>query len=66
MDFELFDHVLIIDKEVKGEIIDMTKDDKGVPYYIVESDSPGPVDDPDAYPGKWPIYTCAAEELRKI
>lgn len=66
MVFELYDRVLIVDKKVSGEIIDITKGKNGKTYYCVESDTPGYSDDLSAYPGEWPQYECTAEELRKL
>lgn len=66
MEYQLWDHVRIIGKDVTGRIIDIThgKDDKT--YYCVESDTPGYTNDPEAYPGEWPEFDVTADRLEKI
>lgn len=60
------DRVRILHKDLTGEIIDVTTGKDGNTYYQVESDQKGPVHDPDASPGLWPVYTCSADQLMKI
>lgn len=64
--FELYDHVRMIHKNINGIIVDVCTGIDGKTYYIVESDVQGYVDDPDAYPGEWPLYDCTAHQLEKI
>lgn len=64
--FEMYDHVHIIHKNINGIIVDGYTGNDGKTYYIVESDVRGYVDDPDAYPGEWPLYDCTADQLEKI
>lgn len=65
MAFELFDHVRINDKNVTGAIVDIFDDD-GKSVYTVQSDKKGYVDDPDAYPGEYPLYDCTEDRLAKL
>lgn len=64
--FEMYDHVHMIHKNINGIIVDDYTGSDGKTYYIVESDVQGYVDDPDAYPGEWPLYDCTADQLEKI
>ncbi len=64
--FELYDHVHMIHKNINGIIVDVCNGIDGETYYIVESDVQGYVDDPDAYPGEWPLYDCTADQIEKI
>lgn len=66
MTFDVATNVRILTKNVIGEIIDVTVGVDGKTYYLVESDTEGYTSDPDALNGKWPIYTCAAEELELV
>ena len=65
-DFHEGDKVIILEKNIVGEIIDISYGDDGTPYYKVESDIPGAVDDPDACPGNWPAWDCLAEQIQKV
>lgn len=64
--FALCDHVLMLHKNIRGIIIDIYCNSKGITRYTIESDIQGYVDDPDAYPGEWPQYECTAGQLKKI
>lgn len=64
--FEMLDHVMMTHKNISGIIVDICEGTNGKTYYTVESDLQGYVDDPDAYPGEWPLYDCTAEQLEKI
>lgn len=57
------DKVRIKHKNLIGRVIDIFIDADGITCYDVESLTPGYVDDPDAYPGYWPQYTCTADQL---
>lgn len=67
MNFNIGDKVRIIWNNVVGEIIDTaTGVHNGKTYYIVESDTEGPIDDPRAYPSEHPLFDCLAEEIEHI
>lgn len=66
MPFELYEKVRITAKDVIGTIIDFSKGEDGHVYCIVESDTPGYTDDPDAYPGLYPMYYCLPSEIERI
>ena len=61
-----YDKVRIKHKNIVGRVIDIFMDSNGKTYYDVESLTPGYVDDPDAYPGYWPQYTCTEDQLELI
>lgn len=66
MDFQIGDKVQIKWNGINGEIIDTAIHPQSKKtYYIVESDTEGPVDDPRAYPSEYPLFDCLAEELIK-
>lgn len=65
MAFELFDHVRINDKDLTGVIVDIFDED-GKSVYTVQSDKKGYIDDPDAYPGEYPLYDCTEDRLVKL
>ena len=56
----------IKEKDIIGSIVDITAGKNGETVYVVESLDNTPANDPDAYPGEWPIYDCVAEDLQKI
>lgn len=64
--FDEYNHVLIVDKNISGIIVDIYTGADGLVYYTVQSDKAGYVDDPDAYPGLYPLYDCTASRLRLI
>ena len=47
--FEEFETVRIPAKGITGTIVDVRVGRDGIPYYIVQNDEWGDVDDPDAY-----------------
>ena len=60
------DKVRIKHKNVVGQVVDVFTGSDGTTYYDVESLTPGYTDDPDAYPGYWPQYTCTIDQLELI
>lgn len=60
------DHVRIKNKNVIGEIIDVSKGKDGGICYTVESDEEGYMDDPDAWNLRFPIFECRADQLEKV
>lgn len=66
--FQMSDHVRIRNKNIVGEIIDVSPVHKdGQILYIVEKDEPGYTDDPDAYRIEgWELYECTADQLEKL
>ena len=66
MAFELFDHVLIENKGVEGDIVDIYAKDDGEQAYIVQSRTQGYVNDPDVYDGEYPLYDCTEDQLKLI
>lgn len=58
---ELFDHVRIKSSGVTGIIVDITGS-----RFTVESDQERKDGDDSGYPGRWPLYTCSADELEPI
>ena len=65
MVFNLYDRVRIIDKDVIGTMVEIFESG-GKRYYTVESNKPGYVNDPDAYPGEYPLYDCTEDRLSKV
>lgn len=61
--FAEFDHVLIADTGVTGDIVDVQFMEDGSTIYLVESDQEGPSDDPTAWNLPYPIFTCTADQL---
>lgn len=66
MDLKLFDKVFISDKDVVGTIVDIYTDIDNDIVYTVQSSKRGYVNDPDAYPGEFPLYHCSPPRLKKI
>lgn len=66
MAFNLFDRVRIDDKDVVGDIVDISADKDGNPIYTVQSSKRGYVNDPEAYNGDYPLYDCRVDQLTKI
>lgn len=67
MNFNIGDKVRIVWNNVVGEVIDTEiGPHNGRTYYIVESDTAGPIDDPRAYPFEYPLFDCLAEEIEHI
>lgn len=66
--FQMGDHVRIRNKNIVGEIIDVSPPHKdGKIWYVVEKDEQGYTDDPDAYRVEgWELYDCTADQLEKI
>ena len=58
---ELFDHVLIKASSVRGIIVDIHND-----RFTVEADHERKEGDTEGYPGLWPLYFCAPDELELI
>lgn len=58
---ELFDHVKIKSSGVTGIIVDVFND-----HFTVESDKERTPGDTNAYPGRWPLYTCSSAELEVL
>lgn len=63
MNFELFESVHIVHKNVDGVIVDIDMTPDGTPLYTVESSVRGYVDDSDAYPGDFPLFDCTEDQL---
>lgn len=55
---ELFDHVRIISSGITGIIVDISGG-----RFTVEADKERTPSDDSGYPGRWPLYTCSANEL---
>jgi len=66
MDFNLFDKVQIKDKGVTGTIVDIFDGDNGQPVYVVQSNNSNPENRKDAYPGEYPLFDCAKNQLIRI
>lgn len=66
MAFELFDHVLITDKGVEGDIVDVYTNSNGQNIYTIQSRKEGYVNDPDAYNGEYPLYDCTKEQIKRF
>ncbi len=62
MMFELYDIVLIKDKDIKGTIVDIAHINSDV-IYVVESNIPWLN---DGYGGKWKLFDCKEDELIKL
>lgn len=58
---KLFDHVKIKSSGVTGIIVDISGG-----RFTVESDRERKDGDDSGYPGRWPLYTCSADELEPI
>ena len=58
MAFDLFEHVLMIEKNIFGIIVHITDDDEGNPLYIVEGD------EIENTSGEYPFYLCHENELK--
>ena len=58
---ELFDHVRIISSGITGIIVDISGG-----RFTVEADKERTPSDDSGYPGRWPLYTCSANELDLI
>ena len=61
--FEEFETVRIPAKGITGTIVDVRVGRDGVPYYIVQNDEWGDVDDPDACNLGYALFDCTAEQL---
>ena len=65
MVFNLYEEVRIVNKNVIGHIVDIYNE-RGQTVYTIQSSKPGCVDDPDAYPGEYPLYDCTEDQLELI
>lgn len=67
MKFEELAHVRIKDKNVTGDVIEVYETKDKETRYIVESDSEGPIDDPDAWNDvRFPQFDCSEEQLELV
>lgn len=69
--FEEFEHVRIKGTSITGDIVDITQY-RSEKIYLVESDREGDEEDPeilkkyDVWNGRFPMYSCTAEQLEHV
>lgn len=58
---QLYDHVRIKSSGATGIVVDAAHDS-----FTIEADEERKPGDDSGYPGRWPLYTCSAEEIEAI
>ena len=58
---KLFDHVRIKSTGITGIIVDVFNG-----RFTVEGDEERKKGDSTGYPGRWPLYTCTADEIELL